>query len=404
MSKVIENNSRRVLLITEFFSPSVGGTVTTYENIYSRYPKGTVWVVTDKVFGTRAKEEKDGIHIKRVRFPKYYHSKIKMLLLYLLVLGVVLLEIKRNKIEEIHCEQVLPAGMMGWAVYHLLGIPYFVYAYAEEIGIGKNFPFRKKWLRRIYGAATGIFASSQCTVDLLQNVGVSKDKVKVINLGVSRELLSFSANEKEVRQKYGLKGKKIILTVSRLARRKGHSFVLQALRDMVPLDGNLHYLIVGDGEEKDYLKELVKDYSLENHVTFVGSMKGTLLWEAYSICDLFVMPNVELENGDIEGFGIVFLEAGALRKPCIGGKSGGTLDAIVDGMTGSVVDPRRNDELKNKIQEILKNPGLGKSLGEAAYRRIADLFVWEKVFERMEKFRRERLKDYEEKKNPSSRS
>jgi phosphatidylinositol alpha-1,6-mannosyltransferase len=100
----------------------------------------------------------------------------------------------------------------------------------------------------------------------------------------------------------------------------------------------------------------------------------------YAACDLFIMPNREID-GDIEGFGMVFLEAGAARKPVIGGRSGGTEDAIVHGITGLRVDGTDVEAIAFAVVSLLLDPARAKILGEAGRRRIEQEFTWEAVVE-----------------------
>lgn len=386
-----KNSGCHTLFISEYFLPTIGGSITVYENIYRYYPANTVWILTKKVLEAPRSEVKNGIHIRRTAFPLHSHSKVRMAFLYMWVLWLTFLMVKQNRITEIHCDKALTSGLAGWLASRLLRIPYFVYAHGEDITIESNYPLHKKWMIRIYQDAKGIFANSHFTASLLRELGIAKEKIGVIGWGVPREMLNFPTDQKMLREKYGVNGSKVILTVSRLGKRKGHAFVLKALHDLRPQFGQFHYLIAGEGEERKHIEQYVRDFALQDNVSFLGEVKEKELLELYSICDLFVMPNITLENGEVEGYGIVFLEAAAFGKPAIGGKSGGTSDIIIDGQTGYLVDPSHPEELKNRIQDILQHPDLANRLGQAARYRIADYFTWDKVFQRFEDFRDQRL-------------
>ena len=373
--------------MTEFFSPTIGGSISVYENIYRQYPPNSISVLTQKLKGVPSCENLNGIEVLRIAFPLYFYSKLQMLLRYLWGMWHAFRLIRKYKLEEIHCDQVLPAGMMAWLFTRIFKIPYFVYAHGEEIAIGSRFPFRRRFMRRIFSDATGVFANSQFTGNLVAQLGVAAQKIQVIYWGVDRATLTYRNDLARLKKKYGVSDKKVLLTVSRLIRRKGHYFALKALRELIKEDPNLHYLIVGGGEEEIYLKQLVKDFYLEKQVTFLGMVSEAALHEIYFLSDLFLMPNIQLENGEVEGFGLVFLEAGAMKKPAIGGESGGTSDAICHEKTGFIVNPYDWHQMKNKIAILLQDPKLSQKMGEQALIRIRDFFVWDKVFERIELFR-----------------
>ena len=98
----------------------------------------------------------------------------------------------------------------------------------------------------------------------------------------------------------------------------------------------------------------------------------------YNACEIFVMPSREIENeGHIEGFGIVYLEAGACAKPVIGGRSGGVSEAVREGQTGLLVDPNSPSDLCDKILDLLAHPEKARALGEGGLHWVRKTFNWE---------------------------
>jgi phosphatidylinositol alpha-1,6-mannosyltransferase len=169
----------------------------------------------------------------------------------------------------------------------------------------------------------------------------------------------------------------VLLTVARLARRKGHDLVLRAL----PLLGDiadLRYVIVGGGEDLARLEEIVRRNGLEESVIFAGRVPEHELPDYYRLCDLYVMPNREVTEvtDSLEGFGISFIEASACGKPAIAGRSGGTDAAVADGETGYLVDPEDPAELASKIRLLLNDPGLRAEMGRKGRERVERDFTW----------------------------
>jgi phosphatidyl-myo-inositol dimannoside synthase len=116
-------------------------------------------------------------------------------------------------------------------------------------------------------------------------------------------------------------------------------------------------------------------------VVFAGQVPGRELAAYYAACDVFVMPNRQI-GPDIEGFGMVFIEASAAGKPVIGGESGGTGDAILHGITGLRVDGTSVEAIAAAVTALLREPGLAKALGSQGRCRVATEFSWEVVVER----------------------
>lgn len=154
--------------------------------------------------------------------------------------------------------------------------------------------------------------------------------------------------------RHGLRGRKVLLTVGRLdaaERGKGHDRVLHALRELVKIDPDLIYLVVGEGDDRPRLEEVARQAGLERAAVFAGMVPHAELADYYRVADLFVMPSTQ------EGFGIVFLEAAASGLPVVGGNSDGTIDALAEGAIGRIIDPTSLGQLVAAIREALAEGG-----------------------------------------------
>jgi phosphatidylinositol alpha-1,6-mannosyltransferase len=205
--------------------------------------------------------------------------------------------------------------------------------------------------------------------------GVKKELIKVLYPGV--DIDSFHPQDcSGLREIQGLKGKKVILSVGRLTKRKGFDMVIKVLPLVLQKVPNAVLLICGKGELTAQLRKMAKSYNLDEQVIFTGYVSNAELPLYYNLCDVFIMPSREYSQVDAEGFGIVYLEAGACGKPAIGGRSGGIPDAILDGETGLLVDPGDREDIANAIIKILSDDNLARQLGENARRRIEEKFQW----------------------------
>jgi phosphatidylinositol alpha-1,6-mannosyltransferase len=193
--------------------------------------------------------------------------------------------------------------------------------------------------------AKKIFAVSSYTKQLLINEGVEEDKIVIVPNGTDPQRFNPNIDFKELMKKYNLQNKKIILSISRLVKRKNFGAVIEVMPDILKEVPDAVYVIGGTGPMKEEWKKLAEEKEVEDKVIFIGYIPDEDLPKYYAMCDVFVMPSIEMkEEGEVEGFGIAFLEANACGKPVIGGKSGGVKDAIVDGETGFLVEEMMEDE------------------------------------------------------------
>jgi phosphatidylinositol alpha-1,6-mannosyltransferase len=150
----------------------------------------------------------------------------------------------------------------------------------------------------------------------------------------------------------------------------------------------LQYLIAGDGQERDRLEDLARARAVHQHVRFLGGVSDDQLPSLYAACDIFLMPTRQ-DASDVEGFGIVFLEAAATGKPSIGGRNGGVPEAVADGETGLLVEGTNSGELANAIRTLARSPTLRATMGAAGRRRVVQSFTWDRAAREVEALHRE---------------
>jgi phosphatidylinositol alpha-1,6-mannosyltransferase len=137
------------------------------------------------------------------------------------------------------------------------------------------------------------------------------------------------------------------------------------------------YLIVGTGPFKERLHELAVELGVRDRIIFAGSVSDDQLPDVYAMCDVFAMPSrARLASHDVEGFGLVFLEAGACAKPVVAGRSGGIEDAVVDGFTGLIVDPSDARDIGQALIRLLTDSELRGRLGQQGRDRVEKEHTW----------------------------
>jgi phosphatidyl-myo-inositol dimannoside synthase len=282
----------------------------------------------------------------------------------------------RDSPEIIHAGDLYPQGLIAWLINRLTGIPYVVYAHGEEIMQTDRFRYQPRVRDRIYKGAATVVANSEFTKKQLLRIGVSRDRIVKITPGVDAARFRPERPNEQLKCLYNLNGKTVILTVARLVPRKGHKAALQAFARVCREFPEAHYLIAGTGPEEQKLRQLIEQLGMQGRVTFTGYVASETLPNLYNLCDIMLLANREEADGDVEGFGIVFLEANAAGKPVIGGRSGGAIEAVADGVTGRLVDPDSSVELEAILREFLSNPKLRQNMGAAGRRRVESEFNW----------------------------
>ena len=216
----------------------------------------------------------------------------------------------------------------------------------------------------------------------LLKLGVLDEKIHTVAEGIDSQKFSPVDKDDKLASRYALEGKRVILTVGRLVKRKGHDMVIKSLPQVMQKIPEAMYFIVGTGPEEQNIRELIDELDLKENVVLAGFVADDDLPRIYSVSDVFIMPSREI-GGDIEGFGLVFLEASACGRPVIGGRSGGISDAVEDGVSGILVDPLNADEIAWAILDILTKKDLAMTLGRQGRERIEREFSFEANAEKM---------------------
>ncbi len=233
-------------------------------------------------------------------------------------------------------------------VARMRGIPLWVQLYGIEAWQRPG-PLRA-WAIRDAALITAI--SRYTRARFLEWANVALDRARILPCTVDG---GYAPGPKPtaLAERIGVRGRRVMLTVSRIDRGdcyKGHDKVLRALKALAGSRPDLDYVIAGDGDDRGRLEELARELGVAHRVHFVGQVSDSELIDYYRLADVFIMPSAK------EGFGIVFLEAQACGLPVIGGAGDGTRDPLADGQLGALVDPDRDSELREAIETALDTP------------------------------------------------
>lgn len=189
----------------------------------------------------------------------------------------------------------------------------------------------------------------------------------------------------EVRRRHGLGDRRVIVCVSRLMPRKGQDSLIRALPRIRARAGpDVALLIVGGGPYRKKLAQLVTEQGLDEHVVLTGGVEWSELPAHYAAGSVFAMPSRTRQRGwDVEGLGIVYLEASATGLPVVSGDSGGAPDAVREGETGFVVGGRDQDALVERVCRLLADPELSRRMGQAGRAWVEAEWGWDRSAQRL---------------------
>jgi phosphatidylinositol alpha-1,6-mannosyltransferase len=203
--------------------------------------------------------------------------------------------------------------------------------------------------------------------------------------GVDADVFSPEADGAAVRARYGLGSRPVVVCVSRLMPRKGQDVLVRALPAIKRAVPDAALLLVGGGPHRGAIEKIVREHSLERDVILTGSVPWPDLPAHYAAGDVFAMPCRTRNRGlDVEGLGIVYLEASATGLPVIVGRSGGAPDAVLEGETGWTVDGCDVDDVATRTIALLSDPVAAQAMGERGRRWVQEEWSWQDRADRLQ--------------------
>lgn len=368
----------KLLVLSELFLPTRGGTAVWAAEVYQRLGGRAIHIVTADVPGSDAVDARHPNTIHRLNLKRIAWLRPESLAMYVRFFFRSLSLALTHRFEAIHAFRALPEGLVAWAVARLTFRPVVVYAHGEELttwGRGGKYRTMRFTLRR----ADRVVANSQHTRDTLLGMGVAASRIHLVYPGVDVDTFRPGLDTTGLRAALGIPAdEKLVFSVGRLSRRKGFD---QAVRAMAVLRAEgvaVRYVIAGIGEDAAYLDALIAEHAAAGYIHRIGAVDDADLPRWMNACDLFVMPNREID-GDNEGFGMVFIEAAACGVTSLAGEAGGTGSAVLHRQTGLRVDGTSLDAVVEALRELLTQDALRQRLAEAARQRVLAEFSWTRV-------------------------
>lgn len=266
-----------------------------------------------------------------------------------------------QQIRGLLVSHVLPVGTAAMMAHSLGGPAYGVFFHGMDLRQASTSAWKRWLVKKIIECSHALFVNSQATADILRAFTSRVPVIVTPGLTPTGFLL-----KEQARVALGISPEeKIVLAVGRLVPRKGFDVLVKAAKD---LDARL--VIIGDGYDRARIKSLLPPSAL---LLPAASDDERDVW--YAAADVFALP-VRDEKDDVEGFGIVFLEAAMAGLPVVAGRVGGVGEAVVDGKTGVLVDGSDVDQVKNAMQGLLDDPVKAKRMGDAGRARVLEKFQW----------------------------
>jgi len=362
------------LLVTNDFPPKVGGIQSYLWELWRRLPPDEVTVLTTPYDGAAAWDAQQAFRVVRTR------QRVLMPTPGLLrqVLGLA----DEVGAELIVLDPALPVGLIGPQLHR----PYALVLHGAEITVPGRAPVSRAVLGRVLRGAAEVVAAGEYAADEAERAARRGLPVTVVPPGVDVDRFRpLSADERaDVRRKLDLPlDADLVVGLSRLVPRKGFDVLIEAAARLAPSRPDLLVAIGGSGRDRERLERRARE--LRAPVRFLGRVDDADLPGLYGAADVFAMVCRNRWLGlEQEGFGIVFVEAAAAGVPQIAGDSGGSAEAVADGVTGLVVDdPDDPAQVADALGRLLDDPDLRRRMGEAARRRVERDFAYDVLARRL---------------------
>jgi phosphatidyl-myo-inositol dimannoside synthase len=369
---------RRTLIVTNDFPPRQGGIQSFVHALAIRLPQGMVTVYAPKWEGAAKFDA-------RQPFPVVRHPTS-------LMLPTPAVAARSAAIAREHdCDTVLfgaaaPLGLITPALRRAGITRAVALTHGHEAGWAA-LPGARMLLHRIGEQVDTVTYLGEYFRTRLARALSPAAAARMVRLTPGVDMTAFrpGAGGQGVRERLSLVGKPLVVCVSRMVPRKGQDTLIKAWPQVRAQVGDAMLLLVGDGPYRRDLDRLAARVGVADAVLFTGPVPQAELPSYYDAGDVFAMPCRTRRGGlDVEGLGIVYLEASAAGLPVIGGDSGGAPDAILDGETGYVVPGQDVAALAARITELLTDPARARAMGEKGLAWVDREWRWELAAARLE--------------------
>jgi phosphatidylinositol alpha-1,6-mannosyltransferase len=362
----------KILLVTNDFPPRPGGIQSFVHQLAVRQPAGSVVVYASTWRGAEKFDAEQPFEVVR--------ESTKVLLPTPAVARRAAALARSRGCDTLWFGTAAPLGLLAAGLRRRTGIERVVaQTHGHEAG-WTVVPGTKGTLRRIARSADVVTYLGEYTRARLEPPLGELTDLRQLAPGVDTDVFHPTVDGAAIRAKYGLSGRPVVVCVSRLVPRKGQDVLIEALPEIRRRVPDAALLIVGGGPNRARLQKLAAG----SDVVFTGSVPWPELPAYFAAGDVFAMPcRTRLGGLDVEGLGIVYLEASATALPVVAGDSGGAPEAVREGETGYVVNGRDAAQVADRVATLLADPELAKRMGAAGRSWVERDWRWATQAERM---------------------
>ena len=375
--------SSPVLFVTNDFGPRAGGIETFIIGLIERRPFGQTIVYTSAQANS---EQYDADWLAQYGV-RVIRDRSKILLPTPRVAFHLKKIIRKEGITTAAFGAAAPLGLLSAGMKRAGVVRTVALTHGHEVWWARVFPFNLL-LRRIGSTVDVLTYLGEFTRSAISKGLTAKAQASMVKIAPGIDVEHFIPTDATVlRNSLGLSDKKVIVSVGRLVHRKGQDHLIEAMPEILKSIPQAHLLLVGEGPYREHLQTLVKKHNLEASVTFIGRIQYKDLPSYICVGDIFAMPSRSRLMGlEVEGLGIVYLEASSCGLPVLAGDSGGAPDALVQNETGLVVDGTDDQQIATAAIKLLTDIELSKKMGLAGRQWIIDNWrweIWSKDFEKL---------------------
>ena len=364
----------KILCITNDFGPRAGGIETFVIGLIERLPRSRVIVYTSAQDNSEHYDrrwlEEYGVEVVR--------DKAKILLPTPGVAYCVKAIVREREISTVFFGAAAPLALLSRTL-RKTGVTHIVaLTHGHEVWWSKMWPFTMA-MKSISRHVDHLTYLGEFTKRAISRSITREAAAHMVKIAPGIDTDHFSPQDaSQLRSELGLSEKKVIVSVGRLVHRKGQDILIEAMPAIINEVPEAHILMIGEGPYRGYLENRVKALGLQERITFIGRIQYADLPKHICAGDLFVMPSrSRLAGLEVEGLGIVYLEASACGLPVIAGDSGGAPDAVLEGETGLVVDGTSKADVAAAVIELLQDADRSKAMGIRGREWIIQEWRWD---------------------------
>lgn len=368
----------RTLLVTNDFPPRPGGIQSYLHSFATRFPTGELVVYAPRWRGDS--------HVRfdaRAPFEVVRHPTTLMLPTPLVARRAANI-VRSQSCDSVWFGAAAPLAVMAPVMRRAGAETIVASTHGHEVG-WSMVPGGRGTLRAIGNSVDAVTYVSKYTRGRFASAFGAGAALEHVPPGVDTERFRpDEAARTELRARYGLGSRPTVLCLSRLVPRKGQDYLIRSMRGIRDRVDGAVLVIVGGGPYEDALRRLARSEGVEKHVIFTGTVPSTELPAHHTIADVFAMPSRTRGAGlDVEGLGIVYLEASACGVPVIAGMSGGAPETVIENKTGLVVDGRSVEQITESVARLLADRTLAASMGMAGRRWVETSWRWDVLAEKL---------------------